>query len=208
MREFRSSLPFILHGHSLEIEPLTIEIGDYILSPDVCVERKSIQDLISSFADGRLYHQAEAMCANFKSPILLIEFDPGKAFSMQCYTDFRAELSVNDLTSKLVLLCLHFPKLKLIWSCSPNATAEIFLDLKKDAEDPSAASLKVLSEGEGFADSSARDILLRLPGITNENCRKVMKRFNCLKDLFNCTFVELSNLIGPIHARKLFDFVN
>lgn len=208
MREFRSSLPFILHGHDLEIEPLTIEIGDYILSPDICVERKSIQDLISSFSDGRLYYQAEAMCANFKSPILLIEFDPGKAFSMQSYTDFRAELSVNDLTSKLVLLYLHFPKLKVIWSCSPNATAEIFLDLKKDNEDPNVSSLHILGQGDEFADSSARDILLRLPGITNENYRKVMKRFTCLRDLFNCNFSDISDLIGPIHARKLFNFVN
>lgn len=58
MREFRSSLPFILDNSGLEIQPHTIEIGDYILSPDVCVERKSIQDLISSFSDGRLYYQA------------------------------------------------------------------------------------------------------------------------------------------------------
>jgi ERCC4-type nuclease len=28
------------------VEPITLEVGDYILTPDICVERKSISDLI------------------------------------------------------------------------------------------------------------------------------------------------------------------
>jgi DNA excision repair protein ERCC-4 len=33
-------------------------VGDYILSPNICVERKSLSDLLGSFASGRLYQQA------------------------------------------------------------------------------------------------------------------------------------------------------
>ncbi len=46
MREFRSELPSILHKHGIQVEPVTLEIGDYILTPEICVERKSISDLI------------------------------------------------------------------------------------------------------------------------------------------------------------------
>lgn len=53
-RDLRSSLPFLLHLYGFEIEPLTIPIGDYILSPTICVERKSLQDLIQSLNSGRL----------------------------------------------------------------------------------------------------------------------------------------------------------
>lgn len=42
----------------LEVVPLTLEVGDYVLSPDICCERKSISDLKGSLASGRLYHQA------------------------------------------------------------------------------------------------------------------------------------------------------
>lgn len=55
MREFRSSLPPILYAEGMKIEPFTLQVGDYILSPDMCVERKSIADLIQSFTSGRLY---------------------------------------------------------------------------------------------------------------------------------------------------------
>ena len=37
------------------IVPATLTVGDYILTPDICVERKSIPDLVSSFNSGRLY---------------------------------------------------------------------------------------------------------------------------------------------------------
>lgn len=54
MREFRSSLPPILYAEGMKIEPCTLQVGDYILSPDMCVERKSISDMIQSFTSGRL----------------------------------------------------------------------------------------------------------------------------------------------------------
>lgn len=49
MREFRSELPSILHKHGIQVDPVTLEIGDYILTPEICVERKSISDLIGQF---------------------------------------------------------------------------------------------------------------------------------------------------------------
>ena len=55
MREFRSSLPSLLHASGLLVLPVTLTVGDYILTPDICVERKSIPDLVSSFNSGRLY---------------------------------------------------------------------------------------------------------------------------------------------------------
>lgn len=55
MREFGSTLPNMLHASKLKIIPATLIVGDYILTPDMCVERKSIPDLVSSFNSGRLW---------------------------------------------------------------------------------------------------------------------------------------------------------
>ena len=83
MREFMSSLPNILHQRGMRIIPVTLEVGDYIISPLICVERKSIQDLFMSFTSGRLYHQVETMVRYYKIPVLLIEFSQDKSFSFQ-----------------------------------------------------------------------------------------------------------------------------
>ena len=83
MREFGSSLPGVLHAHGFRVSPCTLEVGDYVLSPEICVERKSIPDLIQSFTTGRLYTQAQAMAKHYKYPVLLIEFSGDKAFALQ-----------------------------------------------------------------------------------------------------------------------------
>lgn len=54
MREFRSNLPSILHLTQVQVVPATLTVGDYVLTPDIVVERKSVPDLIGSFASGRL----------------------------------------------------------------------------------------------------------------------------------------------------------
>jgi DNA excision repair protein ERCC-4 len=53
-REFRSTLPSILHAANIRIIPATLSVGDYILSPELCIERKSIPDLLQSLQSGRL----------------------------------------------------------------------------------------------------------------------------------------------------------
>jgi len=148
IREFRSSLPSLLHGRRNDIVPVTLTVGDYILSPDTCVERKSVKDLISSFKNGRLYTQCESMTHHYKQPMLLIEFEQSKSFNLevsnsytvlwngiywfckQPFADLTSGIGQNDLQSKMVLLALAFPKVKFIWSSSSYQTAEIIEELK------------------------------------------------------------------------------
>ena len=115
VREFRSALPNMLHLHAIGVKPVTLEVGDYVLTPDVCVERKSVSDLIQSLASGRLFNQAEAMQRYYKRPALLIEFEEGKPFALINPSDITSDISPQAISSKLSLLLLHFPKLRLLW---------------------------------------------------------------------------------------------
>jgi hypothetical protein len=126
MREFRSELPSLLHKRGIDIEPITLEVGDYILTPDICVERKSISDLIGSLNCGRLFNQATSMTRFYAKPMLLIEFDNNKPFALQGKYYLSRDLAASDLVARLQLLTLHFPKLRILWSPSPHATAELF----------------------------------------------------------------------------------
>ncbi|XP_050263713.1 DNA repair endonuclease UVH1 isoform X2 [Quercus robur] len=158
MREFMSSLPNILHQRGMRIIPVTLEVGDYIISPLICVERKSIQDLFMSFTSGRLYHQVETMVRYYKIPVLLIEFSQDKSFSFQSASDIGDDVTPNSIISKLSLLALHFPRLRIIWSRSLHATAEIFASLKANQDEPDetkAMRVGVPSE-EGIVEDDVR----------------------------------------------------
>ena len=68
-REFRSSLPLALYGRGLTVVPSTLVVGDYVLAPDVVVERKSVSDLHGSLQGGRLAGQADAMARFYRTPL-------------------------------------------------------------------------------------------------------------------------------------------
>lgn len=80
------------------------QVGDYILSPEMCVERKSLADLRQSFMSGRLFNQAEAMSKHYKTPILLIEFDRDRAFALQSSAELGSDINVSFEAWPLAIL--------------------------------------------------------------------------------------------------------
>ncbi|KAG0097557.1 hypothetical protein BGZ93_002491 [Podila epicladia] len=212
-REFRSSLPSILHSQGMILDPATITVGDYVLSPNICVERKSISDLIQSFASGRLYTQVEAMAVHYAHPVLLIEFDQDKSFSLQDKSEIRADISVTEISSKLVLLTLAFPTLRLIWSSSVHATVEIFEDLKRSEDEPDVAAAQAVGvdpdqEIDSAFNLTPQDILRSLPGITSKNYKQVMTSVQNIRELAELDIAGLSAILGEGPAQTLWNFFN
>ncbi|XP_063790404.1 DNA repair endonuclease XPF [Pseudophryne corroboree] len=215
MREFRSELPSLIHRRGIDIEPVTLEVGDYILTPDICVERKSVSDLIGSLNNGRLYTQCVSMCRYYKRPILLIEFDPNKPFSLTARSLIHQEISVNDITSKITLLTLHFPRLRILWCPSPYATAELFEELKQNRPQPDAATAMAITvDSETVPESEKynpgpQDFLLKMPGVNAKNCRAIMNHIKNIAELTTLSLEKLSEILGNSNAAKqLYDFIH
>ncbi|CAO1410792.1 unnamed protein product [Diamesa serratosioi] len=213
MREFRSELPCLIHKRGIEVVPLTITIGDYILSPEICVERKSISDLIGSLNSGRLYNQCIQMTRFYSKPILLIEFDQNRPFHLQGHFMLSTDSnSMNaDIVQKLQLLTIHFPKLRIVWSPSPYATAQLFEELKLNKAEPDTTiAIQLGSEDptmefDAITDkfnANIHDFLLKLPGINSKNINAVMRKGKSLKDLLKLTVVELTELLGNTKDAK------
>ncbi|KAL2548017.1 DNA repair endonuclease UVH1 [Forsythia ovata] len=220
MREFMSSLPNVLHQKGMHIIPVTLEVGDYILSPLICVERKSIQDLFGSFASGRLYHQVEMMSRYYRIPVLLIEFSQDKSFSFLSVSDIGDDVSPNSIISKLSLLVLHFSRLRIVWSRSLHATAEIFATLKANQDEPDEArAIRVgIPSEEGIVENDVRaenfntsavEFLRRLPGVTDSNYRSIMDECKSLAELALLPVERLAEVMGGQKAAKtLRDFLD
>lgn len=105
-----------------------------------------------------------------------------------------------DITQKLQLLTIHFPKLRLVWSPSPYATAQLFDELKhgKPEPDPTKAaglgSDETTKELDTIVDklnTNIYDFLLKLPGITTRNIAKIMTSVKNLKELLKLNEVSL-----------------
>ncbi|KAL7515474.1 hypothetical protein ACHAXN_012795 [Cyclotella atomus] len=224
VREFRSSLPSILHQGGMRLAPVTLTVGDFVLSNVHCVERKSISDLFGSFASGRLYSQAEAMSKYYKCPCLLIEFDPEKTFELQAKHDLGGDIKMDSICSKLALLVMHFPKLRILWSRSPHETLKLFKNLKRNHQEVDVDKAVEIGNNESLDDllfgadgydedednddrnETAQRMLLRLPGVTPHNARKIMSEVDSIADLAELSRDELKSMIGPVAGQKLFTF--
>lgn len=248
IREFRSALPSLLHGNSMVVMPGTLTVGDYVLTPDICVERKSVNDLISSLRNGRLYNQAENMLQHYKNPLLLIEFDQNKSFTFDAFstgpsftTEYGFSSSGSAITSStsslanpsnpkslqhlLVLLTLAFPRLKIIWSSSPYQTAEIFIELKKNAPEPDPSRAVILGTGIDFTEGSdsangnttaglenrtfnqlPQDMLRAIPGVTPQAFERLIFETDNLSEIANMEVEQLDPIVGKEAARKIVGF--
>ena len=196
MRDFRSSLPFALYKLGFAIYPVTLEVGDYVLTKNICVERKSITDLVSSLNTGRLYSQLQAMTSAYKRPMLLIEFDPSKgSFNLQGVTQ---PLTLTDVQAKLCLLTLHFPTVKIIWSPNLEFTARLFQSLKMTSwqgeleQEPDISVAQQETFDEKFC-NFYHDLLLHVDGIHEGNVYQLMEKFDSLSILV----LALSNDAPP-----------
>lgn len=228
-REFASSLPNLLYRVGIKVIPCMITVGDYILSPKICVERKAIPDLIASFKSGRLYQQCEQMFRHYETPALLIEFDESKSFSFEPFAELRppgqkvsagnpisGKILRNEIQLKLTELLVSFPKLKVIWSTSPYETAQIFLELKASQNEPDideALSKGVnpsisTNEGPPMFNDDALDLLQSIPGINNVNYTSVIQKVKSMAHLVTLLREELVEILGEVNGNMAFNFIN
>ncbi|KAI9089266.1 hypothetical protein K1719_029545 [Acacia pycnantha] len=164
--------------------------------------------------------EVETMVRYYRIPVLLIEFSQDKSFSFQSASDIGDDVTPNSIISKLSLLALHFPRLRIIWSRSLHATAEIFTSLKANQDEPDetkAMRVGVPSE-EGIVEddvraenynTSAVEFLRRLPGVTDSNYRTIMEGCKSLAELALLPVEKLAELMGGQKAaRTLRDFLD
>ncbi|AJW13891.1 Rad1p [Saccharomyces cerevisiae YJM1336] len=212
-REFNASLPGLLYRYGIRVIPCMLTVGDYVITPDICLERKSIADLIGSLQNNRLANQCKKMLKYYAYPTLLIEFDEGQSFSLEPFSERRnyknkdistvhpisSKLSQDEIQLKLAKLVLRFPTLKIIWSSSPLQTVNIILELKLGREQPDPSNAVILGTNKIRSDfnSTAKGLkdgdneskfkrLLNVPGVSKIdyfNLRKKIKSFNKLQKL-------------------------
>jgi DNA excision repair protein ERCC-4 len=169
-----------------------------------------------------MFAQCEAMFQHYRSPMLLIEFDQNKSFTLEPFADLSGSLAsvsaasagAHDLQSKIVLLTLAFPRLRVIWSSSPYETAEIFERLKaQEAEPDPIAAVRAGLDGDGDAQAEGQvfnavpqEMLGAVPGVTQKNIMNLVLHTENIREVANMTAEELNPLVGKEAAGKICGF--
>ena len=154
-RERKSGIPKLLKDIGVNVEIKTLPIGDYIVSHETVVERKSINDLIASIFDGRLFDQCNRLKEHFQFPIILLE---GNVDEIESITEnplvFYGALSTIAIDYKIPIIP------------TPNAshTAKLLVSLSSRKESIKGPLLKKIKKSNDVQKQQL-SVLCSLPGV-------------------------------------------
>ena len=128
-------------------------------------------------------------------------------------SDIKDAYQPPSIQQKLVLLTLAFPRVRVLWSSSPYATADIFKDLKANSREPDyAAAVAVGADSDPAAGQGmhgpAEELLHTLPGITAKNAGYVMSRVRNMRELCELRLDQVQDILGDEHGRACWEFLH
>lgn len=140
--------------------------------------------------------------------------NPGNAFTPG-EDPMAPPTTAPTIQAKLVLLTLTFPRLRIIWSSSPYATAEIFADLKANQAEPDViGAIMVGADGDPEVgkgvNAVAEELMRALPGIAGSGgtAVAVMRRCKSVKELCELSEEDVKELVGVGPGRVLYEFLH
>tara|TARA_B110000014_G_scaffold157527_1_gene110743 strand:- start:66 stop:752 length:687 start_codon:yes stop_codon:yes gene_type:complete len=194
-RERKSGIPKLLQAIGVNVEVKTLPIGDYIVSHETVVERKSIHDFMSSVFDGRLFDQCSRLKDHFQFPIILLEGN----------VDEIESIAENPLVfyGALSTIAVDF-KIPVI--PTPNAvhTAKLLVSLssrKKSIKGPLLKKIKKSNDTQ----KQQLIVLCSLPGIGEKTAIRMLEKFGTPLKALSSSTKDLAKIpgLGESRAKKI-----
>jgi DNA excision repair protein ERCC-4 len=192
-RERKSGIPDLLRAVGVNIELKNLPIGDYIVAPETIVERKSIQDFISSVFDGRLFDQCNRLKEHFEHPVILMEGN----------VDQIEELTENPLVfyGAISSIVLDF-KIPIIPTPSASHSAKLLIAMCTRQENKKGPFLKKIKKSDDLQKQQL-SILCSLPGVGEKLATRMLERFGSPTNTLKASYTELSKIKGMGESRAL-----
>jgi DNA excision repair protein ERCC-4 len=190
--EKRSKVPDMLTQLGVSVDFASLKVGDYVVSYDCCVERKSARDLLNSIYDGRIFLQLREMLKNYSHAVVIVEGS-------------IEELEIDDpmvVYGALASLISDF-KASVISTYSHMHTAYMLIALaRRYLRDSNGKPvlLKKISKGNSLREQQI-SIVASLPGVGNRLALRLLDRFATPLNVFNAPLVELARVEGIGYAR-------
>jgi len=194
-REKASGVPEILASLGARIEYAQLEVGDYILSPEVAVERKAVRDLFSSIFDGRLFTQCSELAKGYPKPFLLIEGDPEEV------NEYIGNPRVYY--GALVSIILE-SNLKLLYASSVEETA-LALSVLADHTSRERKAAPLIQKPRKSVQIGLQQLYMvtSLPSVGEKTGLRLLKTLHTPRAVFTASATQLARIPGVGMARAL-----
>ncbi|MBN2228027.1 MAG: DEAD/DEAH box helicase family protein [Candidatus Thorarchaeota archaeon] len=195
-RELPTAVARELARLNIEISGESLEIGDYVASEDVAVERKESADFIQSLIDGRLFVQLTALRSAYRRPVLIIEGEQ--------ITGLRA-VNPASIYGALASIAIRI-QVPIIWTRNAEETANVLYRIAHLEQVTSKKPLRTRSGETKGSDAEAQEYILSgFPGVDTVTSRALLTAFGSLERIFSEDVKSLQKVkgVGPKIASRI-----
>ena len=197
-RELRSEVVKIL-SENFNIVPKQLDIGDYIFSERLIIERKTVNDFLESIKDGRLFSQILEMKKNYDRPVLIIE---GESLFIRGFHE-------NSIYGALASIIADYG-IPIIFTKNARETAK-FIEAMWRRETAERKEVSLRKEKRPMSDEERqRYIIESLPNVSAKLSQRLLEHFGNVKNVINAEVGELIQVkgIGRKTAEEIHEIVN
>ncbi len=206
-REKNSQIPHLLKIMGVFVDYEQLKVGDYIVSSETAIERKTIHDLINSIYDGRLFIQCSDLINHYSKPFIIIEGNITDLDNRE-KMDFDSKLIVDKIRiayDTLIKIALDF-RIPILYTPSIYYTAELLIHLAsnplKNKDD--GPLLKKIKKSNPFYIQQLY-VLTSLPGIGPKLATRLLEKFHSPNNVLNASIADLARVpgLGNMRAEKI-----
>ena len=187
-REARSQVPRLLkRSENTKIQLVNLPEGDYKVSEECVIERKTMHDFAESIIDGRLFEQIGNKLSTYRKPILLLEGQD---------TDIKINISPQAIKGAIASIVLSY-KIPILRTVSETDTADMVLALAKREQksEKNRPTLHTISKSYPMKEIQ-RFLLASIPGVNRTKADQLIEEFKTIQNLSNATPEDLVKLEG------------
>ncbi len=196
-REKASGVPDELSRLNVRVYFSRLPVADYVLSPEVAVERKAVRDLVSSVYDSRLFYQAAKIAASYSKPYLLVEGDSKEVESLA--------KNLKSFYGAIANVTLAYG-LRVVYTANPRETAVAIAELLAHARaKPLEAMPWEVPRKAGGVAAQQVFIVSSLPGVGRKLAERLLRKYGTPRRIMGLTAGELAMTqgIGWKRAEKI-----
>jgi Fanconi anemia group M protein len=197
-RETKCGVAKILDRFGMELSFAALEVGDYVVSDRLAVERKRTDDFASSLIDGKrnLFAQLSDLARVYEKPVLIIEGE-------DLFTS--RQINPNAIYGSLVSIAIDFG-VSILYSRDEEETASILKVLAKREQTENKREIN--PHGKKSASTLAEQQEYLISSISNigpKAARNLLLHFGSVEAIMRADTEELRKVkqIGPKTAARI-----
>jgi DNA excision repair protein ERCC-4 len=200
-RERNSNIPELLKNAGAIIDFRQLKVGDYLVSSETAVERKTVRDLLSSIYDGRLFLQCSDLVKYYQKPLLVVQGNMSElAETPEDVEEGDTKQHVEKMLlayDALITVTMEF-RIPTIHTPSAEQTAQLLVTFVnrslREGKATGPLLRKIKKENPLYIQQLS--ILASLPGVGDKLATRMLRKFDNPIRALNASAAELSIIPG------------